>query len=49
MKYSNMSDKVANVITKVFDRMLKVEANSTSCSMVYQPKAPKSLERFRKQ
>lgn len=31
------------------DKLLKVEANTTSCLMLYQPKAPKALERYKKQ
>lgn len=31
------------------DKFLKVEANTTSCLMLYQPKAPKALERYKKQ
>ena len=30
------------------DKLLKVEANTTSCLMLYQPKAPKALERYKK-
>lgn len=29
------------------DKLLKVEANTTSCLMLYQPKAPKALERYK--
>lgn len=43
----NISKKTAKAMTNVLNRVLKVEANSTSCSVVYQPKAPKALERFR--
>ena len=31
------------------DKLLKVEANTTSCLMLYQPKAPKALERYKNQ
>ncbi len=48
MKEKNISKKTAHMITKVLDKMLRVEANSTSCIVIHQPKAPESLERFRK-
>ena len=38
----------AKTITKVLDAVLKTEANSASCVLAYQPKEPKSLDRFKK-
>lgn len=35
----------AKKVVKVLD---KVEANSTSCLFVYEPKAPASLDRYKK-
>ena len=43
-KKNIMAKGVASALNKV----LKVEANTNSCVVVYQPKAPKSLERFKK-
>lgn len=48
MKKENVSNSVAKRVVKVLDSMLKVEANSTSCVIVFQPKAPKGLEKFRR-
>ena len=41
-------NKSAKLMAKALDGVLRAEANSTSCFIVYQPKAPKSLEKFRK-
>lgn len=49
MKYSkNPSQKIAKTVASILDSVLKTEANSTSCCVIYQPKAPKELERFKK-
>lgn len=42
-----MQKQTAKFITKALNRVLKVEANSTACGIIYQPKAPKTLERYR--
>lgn len=47
LKEKRISKQAAKVVTSTLNKMLKVEANSTSCSIVYQPKAPKALERFK--
>ncbi|MEI3322402.1 MAG: cyclic lactone autoinducer peptide [Eubacterium sp.] len=39
--------KTARLITGSLDLVLKSSANSTSCVMLYQPKAPKTLERYK--
>ena len=43
-KQSNTAKSVKGVLNQV----LKSEANSTSCTIIYQPKAPKNLESFKK-
>lgn len=48
MREKSLSRQTAKVVAGTLNKMLKVEANSTSCTIVYQPKAPKALERFRK-
>ena len=40
--------KLAKGIAKVLETTLKVEANSTSCFVMYQPKAPKELSKYRR-
>ena len=46
MKDKNMI--AAKLITRVLDSVLRNEANSASCIWMYQPKAPKSLDRYKK-
>lgn len=49
MKYNRTSsNKIAKAVVSVLDSVLKTEANSGSCCVIYQPKAPKELERFKK-
>lgn len=38
---------IAKRVKKILDVVLCVEANSTSCMFIYQPKVPKMLEKFR--
>jgi cyclic lactone autoinducer peptide len=41
--------KSVAIIAKAFaEKSLKREANNTSCTIVYQPKAPLSLNNFKK-
>lgn len=47
MREKNLSKQTAKVVAGTLNKMLKVDANSTSCLVVYQPKAPKGLERFK--
>lgn len=39
---------VAKGMKSTLDMVLRVEANTTSCSIVYQPKAPKELMKYRR-
>ena len=45
---NNLTKKVAKKTAKVLDSFLSMDANSASRCIVYQPKAPKELERYRK-
>ena len=47
MREKNLSKQTAKVVAGTLNKILKVDANSTSCLVVYQPKAPKGLERFK--
>lgn len=49
MRQEKVSKTIARGAASVLNSLLHVEANSTSCVVVYQPKAPKELERFRKE
>lgn len=45
---SKLSKTIAKEMASMLGTVLNVEANSTSCSIVYQPKAPKELSKFRR-
>lgn len=45
---SKTEKNLAKGIAKVLETTLKVEANSTSCFIMYQPKAPKELSKYRR-
>lgn len=47
MKEKKPLNSVAKGVAKILNNVLKVEANSTSCVVVYQPKTPKKLKEFR--
>lgn len=48
MKQKKVSKSVANMAVNVLNAALRADANSTSCIVIYQPKAPKELARFRR-
>ena len=48
MKEKKFEKKSAKALAKIAERVLSVEANSTSCLVIHQPKAPKELARFKK-
>ena len=41
-------EKVSKKVAGVLETVLKVEANSTSCGLIYQPKEPKKMDRFKR-
>lgn len=43
-----ISSKMLNGMVKAAESSLKREANSTSCAIVFQPKAPATLKKFSK-
>lgn len=42
-----MKKNVAKTVANTLTSFLKADANSNSCVIVHQPKAPKGLERFK--
>lgn len=48
MKCERNNNPLAKTVKSVLDATLRVSANSTSCCVVHQPKAPKKLEAFQK-
>lgn len=47
MKHEN-NNPLAKAVKSALDATLRMSANSTSCCVVHQPKAPKKLDAFRK-
>lgn len=45
---SKLAKSVAKGTVSVLDTFLRADANSTSCCIVYQPKAPKELANYRR-
>ncbi len=48
MTNKNLTKQAAKGVASALESLLRVDANSTSCGIVYQPKAPKELARYRK-
>lgn len=48
MMKKELSKLASEKVVKVLRGVLRVEANSTSCYAIYEPKAPKKLENFKK-
>ena len=44
-----VASKAAKGVVMVLNKFLQIDANSTSCIITYQPKAPKELQRFRRE
>lgn len=44
----NNEKNVEKMLKKVVEKMLAVDANRTSCTVIYQPKAPEKLKAFKK-
>lgn len=43
-----MKKRIAKGTVTVLKMVLSAEANSTSCGLVYQPKAPKELKEYKR-
>lgn len=48
MRKNKITRSLAKILAGGLRKTLTVEANTTSCVFVYQPKAPKNLADFRK-
>ena len=48
MLTKKLNEKAAKTVARMAKQTLKVEANTNSCLLIYQPKAPKELSRFKK-
>ncbi|GFI22820.1 hypothetical protein IMSAGC011_01596 [Lachnospiraceae bacterium] len=45
---NKVSKSIAKGVVSALNTFLRVDANSTSCCIIYQPKAPKELAKFRR-
>lgn len=43
-----MSEKIAKIVAKTVEQILKVEANSVSCIWTYEPAVPEELKQFKR-
>lgn len=48
MRKTNATKPLAKTVTSLLNASLHVNANSTSCIVIHQPKEPKGLDRFKK-
>lgn len=48
MKQNNVSKKVSKYVASALKNVLRAEANSTSCVVFFQPKAPENLSEFKR-
>ena len=48
MDKKKISKVIAKKAVKVLDASLRVEANTASCVVLYQPKAPEALSKFKR-
>ena len=48
MKKENVSKKMSRNVVAALNSVLKAEANSASCWIFYQPKAPDKLSQFKR-
>lgn len=49
MKKQNLKLLAAETMKKALDNVLYTDANTTACFFIYQPKAPTSLAKFRRE
>lgn len=49
MKKDSVVNKSAKLVVRALNGVLWADANSTACFIAYQPKAPESLSRFRRE
>ena len=47
LKKEKKAGQIAKMLTGILDKMLVLDANSTSCGLIYQPKTPEKLKQFR--
>lgn len=48
MMNTKLSKTSARAVASALEKVLRVEANTSSCTFVYQPKTPKELQKYRR-
>ena len=49
MRQNNLNERISPRIKKCLDQALHIEANTSSCAYIFQPKAPEELKNFKRQ
>lgn len=47
MRQNNLNRKISQRIKGCLDKVLHIEANTSSCVYIFQPKAPEELKNFK--
>lgn len=47
MKQNHLNKRLSKRIKKCLDQVLHIEANTSSCAYIFQPKAPEELKNFK--
>lgn len=47
MRQNNLNRKISQRIKGCLDKVLHIEANTSSCAYIFQPKAPEELKNFK--
>ena len=47
MRQDNWNRKVSQRVKGCLDKVLQIEANTSSCAYIFQPKAPEELKNFK--
>ena len=48
MRQNNLNKRISQRIKECLDQVLHIEANTSSCAYIFQPKAPTELKKFKR-
>ncbi|MGN8849609.1 cyclic lactone autoinducer peptide [Bariatricus sp. HCP28S3_C2] len=49
MRQNNLNERISQRIKECLDQVLQIEANTSSCAYIFQPKEPEQLKKFKGQ
>ena len=49
MRQNNLNERISQRIKECLDQVLHIEANTSSCAYIFQPKEPEQLKKFKGQ